>query len=55
MGPRASETLERCRLIAGRLSEGDAAAEVAVGLAIIVALYRSRQTIDTQQLDALKG
>ncbi len=32
-----------------------AAAEVAVGLAIIVALYRSRQTIHTDDLDALKG
>ena len=32
-----------------------AAAEVAVGLAIIVALYRSRQTIDTDELKALKG
>jgi len=32
-----------------------AAAEVAVGLAIIVALYRARQTVDTKDLDALKG
>lgn len=32
-----------------------AAAEVAVGLAIIVALYRSRQTIYTEELNALKG
>ncbi len=32
-----------------------AAAEVAVGLAIIVALYRARQTINTDELDALKG
>ena len=32
-----------------------AAAEVAVGLAIIVALYRSRQTINTEELDVLKG
>ena len=32
-----------------------AAAEVAVGLAIIVALYRARQTVDTDQLTALKG
>ena len=32
-----------------------AAAEVAVGLAIIVALYRSRQTIDTGDLNAMKG
>ena len=31
-----------------------AAAEVAVGLAIIVALFRARQTIDTDELDALK-
>lgn len=31
-----------------------AAAEVAVGLAIIVALYRSRQTINTEELNALK-
>lgn len=32
-----------------------AAAEVAVGLAIIVALYRARQTVRTDQLTALKG
>jgi NADH-quinone oxidoreductase subunit K len=32
-----------------------AAAEVAVGLAIIVALYRTRQTIHTDELVSLKG
>jgi NADH-quinone oxidoreductase subunit K len=32
-----------------------AAAEVAVGLAIIVALFRQRQTIQVDQLDALKN
>lgn len=32
-----------------------AAAEVAVGLAIIVALYRARQSVHTDQLTALKG
>ena len=32
-----------------------AAAEVAVGLAIIVALYRARQTILTDDLNSLKG
>lgn len=32
-----------------------AAAEVAVGLAIIVALYRSRQTIHTDELKSLQG
>ncbi len=32
-----------------------AAAEVAVGLAIIVALYRTRQTINTNELTTLKG
>ena len=32
-----------------------AAAEVAVGLAIIVALFRARQTIDTDELNTLKG
>ena len=32
-----------------------AAAEVAVGLAIIVALYRTRQTIHTDELTTLKG
>ncbi len=32
-----------------------AAAEVAVGLAIIVSLYRARQTICTDELTALKG
>ena len=31
-----------------------AAAEVAVGLAIILALYRQRQTIDTDKIDILK-
>jgi NADH-quinone oxidoreductase subunit K len=32
-----------------------AAAEVAVGLAIIVALYRTKQTIHTDELVTLKG
>ena len=32
-----------------------AAAEVAVGLAIIVALYRARQTLMTDDLTSLKG
>lgn len=32
-----------------------AAAEVAVGLAIIVALYRAKQTVDVTDLDSLKG
>jgi NADH-quinone oxidoreductase subunit K len=32
-----------------------AAAEVAVGLAIIVALFRKRQTIQVEQLNALKN
>ncbi|NWK54064.1 NADH-quinone oxidoreductase subunit NuoK [Verrucomicrobiaceae bacterium N1E253] len=32
-----------------------AAAEVALGLAIIVSLYRARQTINTDQLTTLKG
>ncbi len=32
-----------------------AAAEVAVGLAIIVALYRARQTIHTDDLTSMKG
>jgi NADH-quinone oxidoreductase subunit K len=32
-----------------------AASEAAVGLAILVALYRKRGTIDVEQLDALKG
>lgn len=32
-----------------------AAAEVAVGLAIIVALYRSRQTISVEDLTSMKG
>jgi NADH-quinone oxidoreductase subunit K len=31
-----------------------AAAEVAVGLAIIVALYRAKQTIHVEDLDTLK-
>lgn len=32
-----------------------AAAEVAVGLAIIVALFRRRQTVEVDQLNALKN
>jgi len=32
-----------------------AAAEAAIGLAILVVLYRKRHTIEVQQLDALKG
>ena len=32
-----------------------AAAEVAVGLAIIVALYRTKQTVHVTDLDSLKG
>lgn len=32
-----------------------AAAEAAIGLAILVVLFRSRQTINVQDLDSLKG
>jgi len=32
-----------------------AAAEAAIGLAILVVLFRSRHTIDVEDLDALKG
>ncbi len=32
-----------------------AAAEIAVGLAIVIALYRSRETIDVEQADTMKG
>ncbi|RMH46149.1 MAG: NADH-quinone oxidoreductase subunit NuoK [Gammaproteobacteria bacterium] len=32
-----------------------AAAEAAIGLAILVVLYRNRSTIDVQELDDLKG
>ena len=32
-----------------------AAAEVAVGLAIIVALFRAKQTVDVEDLDSLQG
>lgn len=32
-----------------------AAAEAAIGLAILVALFRNRQTIDVEDLDILKG
>jgi NADH-quinone oxidoreductase subunit K len=32
-----------------------AAAEAAIGLAILVTLFRSRQTIDVEDLDSLKG
>jgi len=31
-----------------------AATEIAIGLAIILALYRNRNTIDTQKIDLLK-
>lgn len=32
-----------------------AAAEAAIGLAILITLFRSRRTIDVEDLDALKG
>ena len=32
-----------------------AAAEAAIGLAILVVLFRSRQSINVEQLDSLKG
>lgn len=32
-----------------------AAAEAAIGLAILVVLFRNRKTIDIEQLDTLKG
>jgi NADH-quinone oxidoreductase subunit K len=32
-----------------------AAAEAAIGLAILVVLFRNRRTIDVEELDALKG
>lgn len=32
-----------------------AAAEVAIGLAILVVLFRNRQTINVQDLDTMKG
>ncbi len=32
-----------------------AAAEVAVGLAIIVALFRARRTVDTDDINSMKG
>ena len=32
-----------------------AAAEAAIGLAILVVLFRSRHTIDVEELDSLKG
>jgi NADH-quinone oxidoreductase subunit K len=34
---------------------GVAAAEAAIGLAILVVLFRNRRTIDVEDLDALKG
>jgi NADH-quinone oxidoreductase subunit K len=47
------------RLISGQVSVffviAVAAAEVAVGLALIVAIYRSRQTIDIDDVRDLKG
>jgi NADH-quinone oxidoreductase subunit K len=32
-----------------------AAAEAAVGLAIIIAIYRHRQTVDLQNINIMKG
>lgn len=32
-----------------------AAAEAAVGLAIVIALYRSRETVDVEKVDSMKG
>ena len=32
-----------------------AAAEAAVGLAIIMALYRNRRTVDASEIDIMKG
>jgi NADH:ubiquinone oxidoreductase subunit K len=32
-----------------------AAAEVGVGLAIVLTLYRNKQTIDVEEFDAMKG
>jgi NADH-quinone oxidoreductase subunit K len=32
-----------------------AAAEVAVGLAIVIALFRTKRTVDTAEVDELKG
>jgi NADH-quinone oxidoreductase subunit K len=32
-----------------------AAAEVAVGLALIVAIFRTKQSIDVDQMNSLKG
>ncbi len=32
-----------------------AAAEAAIGLAILITLFRNRRTIDVEQLEALKG
>jgi len=32
-----------------------AAAEAAVGLAIIIAIYRSRQSVDVEKVDSMKG
>lgn len=32
-----------------------AAAEAAIGLAILIVLFRSRQTINVEELDSLKG
>jgi NADH-quinone oxidoreductase subunit K len=47
------------RLITGQVSVffviAVAAAEVAIGLALIVAIYRSRQTIDIDEVRHLKG
>ena len=32
-----------------------AAAEAAVGLALIIAIYRQRNTVDVEEIDTMKG
>ena len=49
-------TLETVRGLADRRGEGWLeAAEAAVGLALIIAIYRSRDTVNLEEIDLLKG
>jgi len=47
-GPRAVEDIKK-------MGRAVAAAEAAIGLAILVVLFRNRRTINVEDLDSLKG
>jgi NADH-quinone oxidoreductase subunit K len=48
--PRAGETGQLCALFVIAI----AAAEAAVGLAIVIALFRNKQTVDTREMRTLQ-